>query len=187
MLRYYLCLYLLLYMIQTMAQSTLIARNSFESSGDNWLVKSFSTPPCTDDNDSWNYHTKLDSIEPSNGNQFWGIKDLNGNCGSSGFESIEFEAIDIRQYRQVTIRFDYFVLAVFAASAVGSYSSSVCVAEVIVNTTVTFAMSFCSQRLFSMYHNRFEHYCLLYVSNPSLLLIRLSTILEKRLVSIGNG
>ena len=109
MLRYYICLYLLLYMIQTMAQSTLIARNSFENSGDNWSIESFSTLPCTDDNDSWNYHSTLDSIRPSEGNQFWGIKDLNGNCGSSEFESIAFQAIDIRQYRQVKIKFDYLV------------------------------------------------------------------------------
>ena len=109
MLRYYLSLFLLLYMIQTMAQSTLIAGNSFETSGDNWSVKSFSTTPCTIGDDSWNYHTELDSIYPSDGNRFWGIKDLNGNCGSSDFEAIEFEAIDIRQYRQVILKFDYLV------------------------------------------------------------------------------
>ena len=95
MLKYYLCLYLLLYLVQTFAQTSLIAKHSFEETGDTWPLEFMSTPPCTQQGDTWNYHTVLGEIVPSEGDYFWGIQDLNGNCGSSGFEYIEFTSLNI--------------------------------------------------------------------------------------------
>jgi len=109
MLKYYLCLYLLLYLIQTFAQSTLIAIQGFEKSGDSWPIDTFSTPPCTEQDDTWNYLMILGDIVPKEGDYFWGIKDLNGNCGSSGFEYIEFSSYDIAEFRNVVISFDVMV------------------------------------------------------------------------------
>ncbi|MEL4457368.1 lamin tail domain-containing protein [Lutimonas vermicola] len=106
MLKYYLCLYLLLYLIQTFAQSALISKHGFEKSGDNWPIENLSTPLCTIEDDTWNYHASLGDIMPSEGDLFWGIQDLNGNCGSSGFEHIEFSTINIADFRKVILSFD---------------------------------------------------------------------------------
>ncbi|MGI9531293.1 lamin tail domain-containing protein [Lutimonas sp.] len=106
MLKYYLCLYLLLYLIQSYSQSNLVFRQGFETEGDNWPIQHFSTEPCTIDGDTWNYHSELGGIIPSNGNSFWGIQDLNGNCGSSGFEFIELAMVNISDLRNVVISFD---------------------------------------------------------------------------------
>ncbi len=106
MLKHYLCLYLLLYLIQTFAQNTLIAKQGFEESGDTWPIEMISTPPCTELDDTWNYHTALGDILPIEGNYFWGIQDLNGNCGSSGFEYIEFTSFNIADYRNVVLSFE---------------------------------------------------------------------------------
>ncbi|MDX2430049.1 MAG: lamin tail domain-containing protein, partial [Bacteroides sp.] len=109
MLKYYLTLYLLFYLILTYAQTS-IAKYSFEASGDTWTTPIFSTPPCTLADDTWNIHSQLGSIAPSDGDFFWGIQDLNGNCGSSGFEQIEFQDVDIAQFRNVVLSFDVQVL-----------------------------------------------------------------------------
>ena len=109
MLKYYLCLYLLLYLIQTFAQNSLIAKHGFEESGDTWAVEMISTPPCTEQDDTWNYHSTLGNIQPTEGNYFWGIQDLNGNCGSSGFEYIEFASYNIADFRNVTLSFEVLV------------------------------------------------------------------------------
>ena len=105
MLKYYLCLYLLLYLVQTFAQTSLIAKHSFEETGDTWPLELMSTPPCSQQGDTWNYHTVLGEIVPSEGDYFWGIQDLNGNCGSSGFEYIEFTSLNIEEFRNVVLTF----------------------------------------------------------------------------------
>lgn len=109
MLKYYLTAYLLFYLILTHAQVS-IANYSFETSGDTWTTPVFSTSPCTVEDDTWNMHAYLGSIVPSDGDFFWGIQDLNGNCGSSGFEHIEFAEVDISQFRNVVLSFDVQVL-----------------------------------------------------------------------------
>ena len=109
MLKYYLCLYLLLYLIQTFAQNSRITKQGFEESGDTWPIEIFSTPPCTDQDDSWNYHSVLGNILPIEGNHFWGIQDLNGNCGSSDFEYIELTSYHIADFRNVRLSFEVLV------------------------------------------------------------------------------
>ncbi len=110
MLKYYLSLYLLLYLINTFSQSTIISSYGFEENEDNWSDPLFSTPPCTSEGDTWNFHSTLGKINPSEGDYFWGIQDLNGNCGSSGFETIEWPDIDISGFRNVVLSFDVQVL-----------------------------------------------------------------------------
>ncbi|MCK5638608.1 MAG: hypothetical protein KAH67_07850, partial [Flavobacteriaceae bacterium] len=85
---------------------TNIAKQSFEINGDNWDI-TFSTPPCTIGEDSWNYQTSLGSITPSDEDRFWGIQDLNGECGGSQFETISFTNIDISEFRNITLSLDY--------------------------------------------------------------------------------
>ena len=106
MLKYYLCLFLLFYLIQSYSQTSIIFKQGFESTGDNWPIESLSTPPCTYGNDTWNYHNSLDGITATEGISFWGIQDLNGNCGSSGFEYIDFETIDLSNLRDVQLSFE---------------------------------------------------------------------------------
>ena len=85
----------------------IIAIQSFENSGDNWLPLSFSTPPCSNNNSVWDFSTNLPGITPSNGNQFWGIRDLDGNCGNDVFESIVLQDIDLSSFNEVIFSFDY--------------------------------------------------------------------------------
>ncbi len=92
-----------------LAQLTIV-KQSFETSGDTWTPISFSTPPCTNGADTWDYNTSLSTISPSDGAQFWGIRDLNGNCGGSGFETITLGNIDVSAYNSVTFKFDYNVI-----------------------------------------------------------------------------
>ena len=84
-----------------------IAIQSFENSGDTWLPLNFSTPPCTIGTDVWDYTTSLPSFSPSNGFQFWGIRDLDGSCGGTGFETIIFPNINVSSFTDVIFSFDY--------------------------------------------------------------------------------
>ncbi len=94
------------FVINTFYAQITIAHQSFETSGDDWNFTT-STPACSTDGDSWNYHVSLENIEPSDGIQFWGIRDLNGNCGGTDFESINFSNVDISEFRNVVLSFDY--------------------------------------------------------------------------------
>ncbi len=91
----------------TLQSQTVIAKQSFEASGDTWTPLNFSTPPCTVGNDVWDYSTGLNNIAPNDGAQFWGIKDLDGSCGGTGFETIIFPNVNISSFTNVTFSFDY--------------------------------------------------------------------------------
>jgi hypothetical protein len=88
------------------SQST-IAIQSFENSGDTWIPLTFSTPPCSINNDIWNYSTNLPGVTASHGNQFWGIRDLDGSCGGNEFGTITLPDIDISSFSNVIFSFDY--------------------------------------------------------------------------------
>ncbi|RFC54510.1 InlB B-repeat-containing protein [Brumimicrobium aurantiacum] len=98
---------------------TTIAKNSFETSGDTWTPITFSVSPCTNGSDRWDYSTNLSSISPSDGSQFWGIQDLNGNCGGSGFETITFPSLNVSAYTNVEISFDYYTIGFDGTDEVG--------------------------------------------------------------------
>ncbi len=105
MLKYVFFLVLNIVMSSLYAQIT-IANQSFETTNENWNFTT-STPPCSSGDDSWNYHVSLENIYPSDGLQFWGVRDLNGDCGGSDFESLTFSNINISEYRDVVLSFDY--------------------------------------------------------------------------------
>ena len=106
MLKYYIFSILNITTFLFYAQTTTITKQSFETNGDTWQA-TFSTPPCTSGVDSWNYRTELGNITSSDGDQFWGIRDLSGNCGSSEFETITLENFDISSYSNVNLTFDF--------------------------------------------------------------------------------
>ena len=93
----------------TNAQTT-VAKQSFETSGDTWGPLSFTTAPCTVGNDIWDYSTGFSVLSPNEGSQFWGIRDLDGSCGSSGFESISFPNVNISSNSNVVFAFDYYAV-----------------------------------------------------------------------------
>ena len=87
---------------------TTIAIQSFEqNSSDTWSPITLSTPPCTNGSDQWDYATSLLTLSPNHLNQFWGIRDLNGDCGSSGGETLYFPTMNISLYTNVSLSFDY--------------------------------------------------------------------------------
>jgi hypothetical protein len=89
---------------------TVIAKQSFEALGDTWMPLQFSTAPCTSGGDTWNYRSSLRTLLPSDGNQFWGIEDLYGDCGSSDFESIQFPEVDLSLFHDVELSFEFNVV-----------------------------------------------------------------------------
>ena len=89
---------------------TVIAKQSFEVLGDTWKPLQFSTSPCTSGADTWNYRSSLRTLLPSDGNQFWGIEDLYGDCGSSDFESIQFPEVDLSLFHDVELSFEFNVV-----------------------------------------------------------------------------
>jgi len=88
----------------------IIALQSFETSGDTWLPIEFSTPPCHNRNDIWDYSTHISGIFPSDQNQFWGIRNLDGSCGGNDFETITLPNIDISSFSNVIFSFDYYAI-----------------------------------------------------------------------------
>lgn len=86
---------------------TTIAYQGFEQNASDTWSTTFSTPACSSGGDVWDYSTSLSSISPSEDNQFWGISDLNGNCGSSAGETITLSNTSVSGYTSVSISFDY--------------------------------------------------------------------------------
>jgi len=91
------------------AQSVIAYQGFEQNISDSWAT-TFSTPACTSGSDRWDYSTELNNINPSAGSQFWGITDLNGNCGSSSGESITFSDISVSNYTSISIKFDYEII-----------------------------------------------------------------------------
>jgi hypothetical protein len=97
-----------------------IVVNSFEeTAADTWTIQSLTTPECTNGGDRWDYSTTLSSITPSDGSQFWGIQDLNGNCGGASYESITFATVDVSSYTSVTVSFEYYTIGFESADDLG--------------------------------------------------------------------
>ena len=90
-------------------QRELIASQGFEDFGDTWNPMSLSTPACISGGDTWNRVKFLGGITPSQGDWFWGVEDLNGACGSSGFEWIALPGIGTGSYQDVILSFDLWV------------------------------------------------------------------------------
>lgn len=99
-----LCLCLAVTALSLQAQ---IAYHGFEQNASDTWGATFSTPACTNGGDIWDYSTNLSGIVPSAGTQFWGVQDLEGNCGSSAGETITFADVNVSSFTGVTINFDY--------------------------------------------------------------------------------
>lgn len=82
-----------------------IVYQGFES-GDTWGY-TLSTPDCNSSGDVWSVESSLGGITPAVGSNFWGIQDLNGNCGSSAGETITFDTENIIGISDVEISFQY--------------------------------------------------------------------------------
>lgn len=93
--------------ITTASGPSVIAFQGFEQSGSEWAT-SFSTPPCSNSNNSdvWNYVTSLTNFSVPEGNQFWGIRDLKGNCGGSS-ETLTLDEISTAGYTDLTLSFQH--------------------------------------------------------------------------------
>ncbi len=81
-----------------------IAFQGFEGSG--WSYTP-STPECINADDIWSTVSNINSINPSLGSFFFGIQDLNGNCGGNGFETLTFGDINTIGYSNLEFSFDY--------------------------------------------------------------------------------
>lgn len=97
----------------------LLAYQGFEQdAGDTWSM-TLSTPACNISGDIWDYETSLSAISPSAGNQFWGMQDIEGNCGGAGYETITFASTAITAYTSVSISFDYYTIGYESADNLG--------------------------------------------------------------------
>ncbi len=99
--------FILIFSLGSIFSQTNIAKQSFEASGDTWAPITFSTPPCTNGDDVWDFSTSIGIVSPDEGSQFWGIADLNGNCGGTEFETIILPNVDISVYTSVIFSFSY--------------------------------------------------------------------------------
>lgn len=97
---------ILLFSFGSQAQTTLRYQGFEQNASDTWTT-TFSTPPCASGGDVWNYSTGLSGVSVITGSQMWGITDLQGNCGGSGFETITFGTISVSSYTSVSVKFDY--------------------------------------------------------------------------------
>ncbi len=103
--KYYLFNVFLFFSFSLTSQS-LINSQGFESQTGSWNYNT-SIPACTNGNDIWNIVNRIEDIEPSQGNYFWGIRDLRGDCSNTGLENLTFNETDISAYRNVVLTFDY--------------------------------------------------------------------------------
>lgn len=87
---------------------TPIAKQSFENTGDTWMPIELSTPSCNSNGDVWAPVTSIFTLFPSEGNQFWGIRDLDGNCGGNNFETITLPNINVSGQSNLVFSFDYY-------------------------------------------------------------------------------
>ena len=86
-----------------------IAVQSFEPGGDTWIPVTLSTAACTNGSDRWDFSTSLSSITPNHLTQFWGIQDLNGNCGGAS-ETISLPNVDVSVCTSASFAFDYYII-----------------------------------------------------------------------------
>ncbi|APD07669.1 hypothetical protein UJ101_02168 [Flavobacteriaceae bacterium UJ101] len=84
-----------------------IAFQGYEGTTNDTWDYSLSIPACNSSgSDVWDIVSSVGSItEAANGTQFFGVRDLDGNCGSSDGGTITFNSIDISNYEDVTLSF----------------------------------------------------------------------------------
>ncbi len=81
-----------------------IAFQGFETD-DTWSY-TLSPVPCTQGTDVWDIVSSLGPIStPKAGSNFFGVRDLDGNCGSSAGGTISFDAVDVSAFDDVQLSF----------------------------------------------------------------------------------
>lgn len=87
------------------AQDTLFFEGYETTSYQNLI---YSTPPCSNLPDLWDTISNLNGTIPPSSSYFWGVRDLNGNCGGSLFETIQTDTFDLSNHNFSFFSFDYF-------------------------------------------------------------------------------
>lgn len=86
-----------------------IAVQSFENSGDTWAYTP-NPPEFHDPTALWGETNTLSTLVPTDGQRFWGIRDLNSVNGTSGFGMLTFLPVDLTGYSSALLAFDFEVI-----------------------------------------------------------------------------
>ena len=78
------------------------------TTGDSWGPITLSNENCTSGNSVWDFATNLGGITSSEGNQFWGIQDINGSCGIGSNANISLPNVLVSSFSNIIFSFDYF-------------------------------------------------------------------------------
>ncbi|MBT8384410.1 MAG: hypothetical protein KJO83_01735, partial [Bacteroidia bacterium] len=81
---------------------------SFESSGDSWGPITLSNDHCTSGNSVWDITSNLNGMSSTDGNQFWGIRDITDGCGIRSNANIALPNVLVSSFSDVSFTFDYF-------------------------------------------------------------------------------
>jgi hypothetical protein len=81
---------------------------SFESSGDSWGPITLSNDNCTSGNSVWDFTSNLNGMSSTDGNQFWGIRDITESCGIRSNATIALPNVLVSSFSDVSFTFDYF-------------------------------------------------------------------------------
>ncbi|WP_338358581.1 endonuclease [Yeosuana marina] len=83
-----------------------IAFQGYEGSANDTWAYMQSPVPCNNGGDVWQVVSSVGSIAaPKTGNSFFGVQDLEGNCGTADGGTLSFDAIDITGYQDVVLSF----------------------------------------------------------------------------------
>ena len=85
-----------------------IVNQSFESSGDSWGPITLSNENCTSGNSVWDFTSNLNGMPSTDGNQFWGIRDITESCGIRSNANIALPNVLVSSFSDVYFTFDYF-------------------------------------------------------------------------------
>lgn len=91
-----------------------IAIQGFEASGDTWTFTADPDGSLCTGKDKWGIVNEVgintgNKILPSEGNQFWGVRDLRGTCNGDAneFEELQFATIDLSSVGKAVLSFEY--------------------------------------------------------------------------------
>ncbi len=94
--------------ITTLEASVIVGMyfQGFEGTDNDTWNYILTTPICSNSNDIWDVVSNVGSISAANTDTyFFGVQDLDGNCGSSTGETISFESVDLSNYSDITLSF----------------------------------------------------------------------------------
>jgi hypothetical protein len=88
--------------------SQTFVNQSFESSDDSWGPITLSNDHCTSGNGVWDFTSNLNGMSSTDGNQFWGIRDITDGCGIRNNANIALPNVLVSSFSDVSFTFDYF-------------------------------------------------------------------------------